>query len=150
MTQALKLLHTYYTSGLSHDEPTSFPHTQRKQLSRSAKVNLMKSNFPLTSALALSYKLQCWGSCNVMSLFQGRLHIQTKSWGRWLSPTASIFKLQRTPLVQRTWVVSPMHPVLTLPSTESFSIARLSPRLQCGGRQNPRMLLPVLTRELST
>lgn len=79
-----------------------FPHTHRKKLSRSAKVNLMQFNFLLTCALALSYKQQCWGSCNVISLLQGRLHVHTKSWGRQLLPTASIFKLQRTSLVQRT------------------------------------------------
>lgn len=35
-------------------------------------------------------------------------------------------------------------------SMERFSIVRRSPRLQCGGRQKPRMLRPVRTRELST
>lgn len=36
------------------------------------------------------------------------------------------------------------------PSTAKFSMARLSPRLQWGGKQKPRMLLPVLTLELKT
>lgn len=107
MTQALKLLHTYYTSGLSLNEPTSFS-THRKQLLTSAKVCLMQANFPLTCALALSYSLQCWDSCNVMTLFQGRLHAQTESWGRQLLPTASILKLQRTPCAMEA--ASPVHP----------------------------------------
>lgn len=45
MTQALGLLHTYYFSDLSCDEPTSSP-THKKKLSRSAKVNLIQPNFP--------------------------------------------------------------------------------------------------------
>lgn len=35
-------------------------------------------------------------------------------------------------------------------SIAMFSMARRSPRLQCGGRQKPRTLLPVLTLELRT
>ena len=45
---------------------------------------------------------------------------------------------------------SAAQPARPLPSTASFSMARRSPRLQCGGRQKPRMLRPVRTRELST
>lgn len=82
------------------NQPLS-PHTQTEafEISR-GQLNAAQ----LPSAMCSCSQLQAamLRQLSAMSLFQAKLHIQTESPGRWLLPRASIFKLQRTLLVQRT------------------------------------------------
>lgn len=77
----------------------------------------------------------------------GRTQIRAR---RRLPLPGDVNKSGRGPRREGDAAAAAPRPARPLPSTASFSMARRSPRLQCGGRQKPRMLRPVRTRELST